>query len=153
MTDRTTVDLAHDALVALFQGALPDITPTRDRAIPRLDEGQFGFLNVVLSGQPPQVQAECMGLVEDEVEVEFVQTFNVEWIVRNVDDDARDALFGQGLRAIETAIRANLTLGGQALGMTIGPPVYETAVTAQSPATRAALVPVRVALRGVTMLS
>ena len=153
MTDRILIDLAQDALVALLDVALTGVTATRDRALPQADEGQYDFLNVVLAGKPPEIQAECMGLAEDLVEVEYVQTYNLEWIVRRPDDAEREAVFGAGLRAIETAVLSDLTLGGIARGMTLGPPVFEVNPMVFSPATRACLVPVRVALRGVTLLS
>lgn len=162
MSDMPLVHLTQDALVLALSRAIPDVTPTRDSALPQGASGRVAFMNVVLSGRPPEVQAEAMGLVEDESEIEYVQTFNVEWIVRDGDDVpedddiatvARRALFGRGLAAIDAAVRFDRTLGGLAHGLTVGPPQYDVNPLVGSPTTMACLVPVRAALRGTSLLA
>lgn len=149
-----TTDDAHDALVAQLgayaSSAFPDAV-TRDKALAG-DEVQAS-LNVLKSQQPPQVLGEQMGLGEDDVLVEYVQTFDVEWIVRAEVDADRLARFTQGLKDIAAALYADRSLGGQASGLNIGPPNYENHTLAGAPNTAAVLIPVRVSLRGTSMLS
>lgn len=145
--------LVQDAIVALLQGAIPDVTPTKDADLPQPGAGRLLFLNVVLSGQPVQVLAEAMGIDEDESEIEYVQTFNLEWIVRHDDAELRRVYFAQGLAAVDAAVKRDRTLGGLAHGMTVGPLRFDVNPRATSPATQAALIPLRVALRGTSLIS
>lgn len=153
MTDAPLPHLAMDAIVLGLARVIPDVTPMRDEALPQSGLVDRAFMNVVLSGRPPEVQAEAMGLEEDESEIEYVQTINVEWIVRLADPAARRALFARGLAAIDAMVRADRTLGGLARGLTIGPVQYDVNSLVGSPDTMACLVPLRVALRGTSLLA
>lgn len=108
------------------------------------------WINVVRSQRLPEILDECMGLGEDEVELDFAQTYQVEWIVRREDDERRNQDFQQGLLAIRTALHADRTLGGLSLGLTIGPPNFENHVLATAPKTSAVVIPVRVVLSGLS---
>lgn len=150
-----TVEDAHDALVAALAAseasAFDNVTPTRDAALP--GEAVAASLNVVKNPQPAQVLGEQMGLGEDDVLVEYVQTFDVEWIVRENDEATRKARFAAGLVAMEAALYADRTLGGQAAGLNLGAVNYENHTLSGAPHTAACVVPVRVSLRGLSMLS
>lgn len=158
MTDAPLVELVHTALVLQLGRAVVPIVPTQDEALPigGLDaEGApvAAFMNIVKSGRPPQVLAEAMGLDEDETEIEYVQTYNVEWIVRAADPAERRALFARGLAGIAAAVAADRTIGGLAHGLMIGEPQYDVNPLVGSPDTLACLVPLRAALRGVSLLA
>lgn len=148
----TLVERAHAALTAQIGQVLPGVEAQQDATLP-LSAAAVLFLNVVKSARPPEVQAECMGVEEDESEIEFVQTFMVEWIVREEDGVSRAETFSQGLAAVDAAIRSDRTLGGVARGVTLGPPSYDVNPLITSPATKACLIPVRVALRGRSLLA
>lgn len=153
MTDAPLVDRVHDALLLQLGRAIPDVIPTRDEALPVGGEDAVAFMNLVRSGRPPQVLAVAMGLDEDVTEIEYVQTFNVEWIVRDSDPVARRALFARGLAAIDAAVAADRTVAGLAHGLMIGEPQYDVNPLVGSPDTLACLVPLRAALRGRSLLA
>lgn len=141
-------DRAQSALIEALVGAFTDLGQPvgRDAVLPEQLPRQW--LNVVKSARPPEILSELMGLGEDEVTVDFVQTFQVEWITSGDDDDERRSRFGDGLEAIDTAIAVDRTLGGLARGCTLAPPDYEAHRLAGSPGVSAVNVPVRVVLRG-----
>ena len=153
MTDDPLVELVHTALVLQLGRAVVPIVPTQDEALPLDGDGALGFMNIVRSGRAPEVLAEVLGLDEDETEIEYVQTFNVEWIVRDPDPVARRALFARGLAGIDAAVAADRTVGGLAHGLMIAAPQYEVNPLVGSPITLACLVPLRVALRGRSLLA
>lgn len=144
---------AQDAVVELLRGAIPEADPRKDDIFPQAPAARLFFLNVVLSARPPEILAEAMGLDEDESEIEYVQTIIVEWIVRDDDVQRRPVLFRQGLAAIDQAVRRDRTLGGLAHGLTVGPPQFDTNPMITATGSQAALIPLRVALRGTSLLS
>lgn len=147
----SVVEQAHDWLVGLLGDCLPGCPAQKDAALPQ--SGKAELLNVVKAARPAEVTAVCMGIDEDEVEEEFVQTFNIEWIVRSDDAAQREARFQEGLASIGAALRANRTLAGIAHGLVIAPPYYEGHALAGAVATKACFIPVRVALRAVSQLA
>lgn len=148
MTDLTQIALAQTGMVAALQLGVvfPGLTVRNNEAL-LADRGEH-WLNVVRSPGVPKIVDEVLGLGEDDVVVEFAQTFNLEWIVTRDKDDARELEFQQGLRAIQTALHADRTLGGVARGLNIGPPDFENHRLAFEPKTSAVVIPVRVLLAG-----
>lgn len=149
------VETAHNALVAALQASTADVfdglTVTRDAVLPG-DEVP-AFLNVVRNPQPAQVLAEQLGLGEDAIVTEWVQVFDVEWIARANDETARVQAFSDGLVAIAAALHADRSLGGAAGGLVIGPPDYEDNRFSGAIDAKAAAIPVRVSLRGLSPIS
>jgi hypothetical protein len=149
------VDQAQAAVVSALAGRFVqhpdfyDLVVEKDAvlpaALPRLR------LNVVKGQRPPEILSEMMGLGEGETVTDFVQIFHVEWIVHEDDQLLRNELFGAGLEAIAAA-SADPTLGGVARGCTIAPPDYENQHLANVEAVSAVVVPLRVVLRGKTLL-
>lgn len=145
------VNDAHDALVLALNAeargeGLEGFIAVRDATLP--GEAVPKFLNVVLAPQPAQVLGEQMGLGEDAVLVEFVQPFDVELIVRDEDPVTRRATFTGALKDLASALLADRTLGGVASGLELAPANFENHTYAGAPYTAAAVIPVRVALRG-----
>lgn len=148
MTDLTQIALAQTGMVAALQaGDIADgLTVRNNEAL--LDDWGEVWLNVVRSPAPPKILDEVLGLGEDDVVVEYAQTFNLEWIVTREDDAKRELAFQQGLKAIETALHADRTLGGVARHLMIGPPDFENHRLAFMAKTSAGVIPVRVLLAG-----
>lgn len=138
---------AHKAIVAALADVIDDVTAQRDADLP--GDQVERFLNVVLPPNSTQVTAEQLGMGEDDVITEFVQTFHVEWIVREEGEDVRDTAFSDGQMAISAALLADRRLGGKARGLTIGVPNFASHTYAGAEHTCAVVIPVRVELRAV----
>lgn len=148
MTDLTQIAAAQTGMVAALQaGAVAGGLTVRNNEALLEDWGET-WLNVVRSPGVPRIIDEVLGLGEDDVVVEYAQTFHLEWIVTREDDAKREMLFQQGLKAIETALHADRTLGGVARGLMIGPPDFENHRLAFQEKTSAVVIPVRVLLAG-----
>lgn len=142
--------MAQAAIVAALQAcpAFSDKRVTNNEAL-RQEPADY-WVNVVRARRVAEILDECMGLGEDLVEIDFAQTYQVEWIVRREDDVRRQQEFEQGLLAIQTVLHADRTLGGIAQGLTVGPGNFEDHVLATAPKTSAVVVPVRVVLTGLS---
>jgi len=152
--DATVIDRAHAALVLVLDAvpAFDDITVHRGEYFKEelLEGGDTKrWLNVLIAPGAPQILAEVLGLGEDDgYEVEFVQVYQIEWLVQRDNDAARDAAFQAGLLAIQAALRADRILGGAARGLTIAPATRENSALPFTAKTLSAVIPVRVQLRG-----
>lgn len=106
------------------------------------------WLNVVMAPGRAEILDQVLGLGEDQVVVEYAQTFHIELIVRREDAAIREALFTQALAAIQAILHAERRLGGVARGLQIGPADFTNHRYAHIPTTAAANIPVRVLLSG-----
>lgn len=108
----TDIEAAYVRLKAVLQSAaaasdaLPNLV-TRNETLRglfgELEGSSKGYLNLV--DEDPNELAELIG--EDGAgEVEFYQLAAVEWIVREIDPELRDARFDEGISALAAAIRA-----------------------------------------------
>lgn len=140
-----------DALRNISAGSLALVRVAMDAGLPGPETP--ASCNVVLNPAPAQILAEQLGLGEDAIIVEWVQTFDIEWIVRDENEATRTERFTDGQAAIEAALYKDRTLGGAACGVNIGPPNYENHTIAGTPHTAACVIPVRVSLRGLSPLS
>lgn len=151
--DLTLIDRAHTALVGTLAGAgaFAALTVRQGEVLPDAltDDGDTKrWLNVLIAPGPVQILAELIGLGEDFAEVDYVQVFNIEWLVQRENTAARTRAFQEGLIAISEALRGNRRLSGVACGLVIGPPNRETNALPFWPNTQSAVIPVRVQLRG-----
>lgn len=159
LADLTAIDRAHGALHGVLAAAaeFAAITVHQGAVLPTVMEGgdTRRWLNVLIAPTPVQVLGEVLGLGEDAdgYEVEYIQTYHLEWLVQRDNDAARKAAFQAGLLAIDAALRADRTLGGAARGLTIGPPAREPNSLPFTAATLSALIPIRVQLRGRSVIS
>ena len=123
MTDDPKVELVHTALVLQLARAVVPIVPTRDEALPV--DGRDADGNPVPA---------FMNIVKSARPPQVLAE-------------------AMGLAGIAAGVAADRTIGGLAHGLMIGEPQYDVNPLVGSPETLACLVPLRAALRGVSLLA